>query len=106
MIAMLEDVNDYSIPIEETVEKWFDTENIFYWMGFHILMGNEDTQSRNYYLYSPLNMDKFYFISWDNDGMLNAQEEEVRGVQGHRGSWEDGIGNYWGVSFSKNVSDS
>lgn len=96
LIAMLEDVNDYSIPIEETVEKWFDTENIFYWMGFHILMGNEDTQSRNYYLYSPLNMDKFYFISWDNDGMLNAQEEEVRGVQGHRGSWEDGIGNYWG----------
>ena len=50
LIAMLEDVNDYSIPIEETVEKWFDTENIFYWMGFHILMGNEDTQSRNYYL--------------------------------------------------------
>ena len=95
LIEMLEDVNDYSIPIEETVEKWFDTENLFYWMGFHILMGNEDTQSRNYYLYSPLNVNKFYFISWDNDGMMNTLEERIRGVQSHRGSWEDGISNYW-----------
>ncbi len=96
LIEMLEDVNDYSIPIEDTVEKWFDTENMFYWMGFQILMGNEDTNARNYFLYSPLNIDKFYFISWDNDAALTATEDPLVGMNGFAGSWEAGISNYWG----------
>lgn len=97
LIEMLEDVNDYSIPIEETVEKWFDTENLFYWMGFQILIGNADTNARNYFIYSPLNVDKFYFISWDNDGAFDLTEAEVRDLHGRKGSWENGISNYWGV---------
>lgn len=96
LIEMLEDVNDYSIPIEDTVEKWFDTENMFYWMGFQILMGNEDTNARNYFLYSPLNLDKFYFISWDNDSSLGLTEDCITGVNSFAGSWEAGISNYWG----------
>ena len=96
LIEMLEDVNDYSIPIEDTVEKWFDTENLFYWMGFQILMGNEDTNARNYFLYSPLNLDKFYIISWDNDSSLTALEDLMYGRNGFAGSWEAGISNYWG----------
>ncbi len=96
LIAMLEDVNDYSIPIEDTVAKWFDTENLFYWMGFHILMGNDDTNARNYFLYSPLNIDKFYIISWDNDSSLGLTEDRVTGSSGYEESWEAGISNYWG----------
>lgn len=96
LIEMLEDVNDYSIPIEETVEKWFDTENLFYWMGFQILIGNADTNARNYFIYSPLNVDKFYFISWDNDASLTAMEDVMVGRNGFAGSWEAGISNYWG----------
>ncbi|HJB92263.1 MAG TPA: CotH kinase family protein [Candidatus Eisenbergiella merdigallinarum] len=99
LIEMLEDVNDYSIPIEETVEKWFDTENLFYWMGFQILMGNEDTNARNYFIYSPLNVDKFYIISWDNDSSLTAFEDELVGNGGFAGSWEAGISNYWGSTL-------
>lgn len=95
LIAMLEDVNDYSIPIERTVEKWFDTENLFYWMGFHILMGNDDTNARNYFLYSPLNVDKFFIISWDNDVSLMTMESNVEG-RISEGGWEHGISNYWG----------
>ena len=97
LIEMLEDVNDYSIPIEDTVEKWFDTENLYYWMGFHILTGNIDTEARNYFIYSPLNLDKFYFISWDNDGAFDLTENEVRGTSGRGGSWQNGVSNYWGV---------
>ena len=96
LIAMLRDVNDYSIPIEETVEKWFDTENLFYWMGFHILTGNLDTNARNYFLYSPLTLDKFYIISWDNDGAFTALEDQLQGILVESGSWESGISNYWG----------
>ena len=97
LIEMLEDVNDYSIPIEDTVEKWFDTENLYYWMAFHIFIGNIDTEARNYFIYSPLNLNKFYFISWDNDGAFDLTENEVRGTSGRNGSWQTGISNYWGV---------
>ena len=103
LIAMLEDVNDYSIPIEETIEKWFDTENLFYWMGFHILMGNTDTQSRNYFLYSPLNVDKFYIISWDNDGSFGYLQDKIRGETVYEESWDRGISNYWGNTLYQRV---
>ncbi len=103
LLQMLKEVNDYSIPIEDTVEKWFDTENLFYWMGFHILMGNDDTNARNYFLYSPCNVDKFYIMSWDNDGSLRETEQLIlnEGYQSE-GDWEYGISNYWGnVLYSR-----
>nr|WP_308625306.1 CotH kinase family protein [uncultured Eisenbergiella sp.] len=95
-IQMLQDVNDYSIPIEKTVDKWFDAENICYWMGFHILIGNVDTQSRNYFLYSPTNLNRFYFLSWDNDDSLMLKENEILSWSDH-GSWQSGLSNYWGA---------
>lgn len=57
LLELLEKVNDYSVPIEEIVEQHFDMDNICYWMAFHILIGNYDVGSRNYYLYSPQNSD-------------------------------------------------
>ena len=73
----------------------FDIENLSYWMAFHILMGNVDTQSRNVYLYSPLNSEKWYFISWDNDGSLKKEEYKIQQRIDYS-AWETGISNYWG----------
>lgn len=95
LIQMLDAVNDYSIPIDTILEDYFDEENLTYWMGFQILMGNVDTQNRNMYLYSPLNSDTWYFIPWDNDGCLMRPEYDVTGFSDHK-SWESGISNYWG----------
>ena len=95
LINMLEDVNNYSIPIEEVLEKHFDMENLCYWMAFHILVGNSDTQNRNVYIYSPLNMEKWYFITWDNDGMLGKEEYNLQGRVSYA-EWETGVSNYWG----------
>lgn len=67
---MLDDVNDYSVSIDDIMDKWFCEDNLFSWLAFHILMGNIDTQSRNVFLYSPLNSSTWYFISWDNDGSI------------------------------------
>lgn len=96
LISMLEELNDFSIPIEDTVEKWFDEDNVLYWIGFHIMMGNVDTGSRNYFLYSPLNVNKFYFISWDNDASLKRTENTLREWK-EGGGWERGLSNYWGT---------
>lgn len=95
LIRMLEAVNDYSIPAEDVLEEYFDIENLAYWMAFHILTGNHDTQSRNVYIYSPLNSNKWYFYSWDNDDMMKGAESRLEsGFPGD--GWETGVSNYWG----------
>lgn len=101
---MIEDVNDYSLSIEEIFEKWFDEENYFTWLAFNILTGNVDTQNRNFYLYSPLNSNKWFFAAWDCDAMLYLHESLIRtdGKQSDRG-FEEGISNYWGVVLHKRV---
>lgn len=101
LIAMLEDLNDYSVPMEETLDKWFDVENLVYWMAFHMLIGNYDVQSRNGFLYSPQNVERFYLLSWDNDVCFTRTEWELRGKQDGLG-WERGVSNYWGsVLFNR-----
>lgn len=95
LIQMLEDVNDVSIPIDEVLERWFDRENLSYWMAFNILINNLDTESRNVYLYSPLNSNTWYFLPWDLDSALTQPERLITGrIDG--GSWQEGITNYWG----------
>lgn len=95
LLEMLDAVNDESEPMEEVLEKYFDPENLAYWMAFQILTGNADTQSRNCYLYSPLNSDTWYILDWDNDGMLTRTENQIKDyIDG--GSWEHGVSNYWG----------
>lgn len=95
LIKMLDEVNDYSYPMEKVLEKHFDIENLSYWMAFHILMGNIDTQSRNFYIYSPLHSDKWYILTWDNDASLKRTEYKLMNrIDG--GGWESGVSNYWG----------
>ena len=95
LIKMLEDVNNYSLSIDTVLAKHFDTENLTYWMAFQILMGNTDTQSRNVYIYSPLNSEKWYFLPWDNDASLKRAENDITGRTDQQ-YWESGVSNYWG----------
>ena len=66
-----------------------------HWMAFQLLMGNTDTQSRNMYLYSPLNSARWYILDWDNDAMLSRTEWAFRNYSDSL-SWERGVSNYWG----------
>ena len=95
LINMLKKVNDYSIPIEQIIEENFDMENIAYWMAFNLMVGNVDTQSRNFYIYSPQNVDRWYILPWDIDGMLRRTEYELVGRVDYE-HWESGVSNYWG----------
>ncbi len=105
LIAMLEDVNNYSMPIEDVLDKWFEKDNLFSWLTFQILTGNIDTQSRNTLIYSPQNVNTWYFISWDCDGAFATSKDEIEGST-DEGSWEKGISNYWGnVLFQRILKD-
>jgi len=64
LIQMLDDINNYDIPIEQSFEKYFNLDNYFTWMAYNILVGNVDTQNQNFFLYSPQNSNKWYFMPW------------------------------------------
>jgi spore coat protein H len=100
ILQMLDELNDEYIPIELTFEKYFDPDNYFTWLAFNILVGNVDTRSQNFYLYSPKNGIKWYFLPWDYDGSLSR-------LDGRNGNnfeyWEHGISNYWGVVLHRRV---
>ncbi len=102
LIKMLEDVNNYSIDIKTLFEKYFDEDNYFTWMAFNILTGNVDTMNRNFYLYSPLNSEKWYFIPWDNDGAFSRTVEKFKGTPENYGH-EIGISNYWGILLHNRI---
>ncbi len=98
LIQMLEDVNNKNLPIEQIFEKHFNADNYFTWLALNILMGNVDTQSQNFYLYSPRNGNKWYFLPWDYDGDLYRQETYYP-----YDYFEYGISNYWGVPLHSRV---
>lgn len=93
LIQALEAVNDEAIPISQTMEKHFDKWNVYYWLAFHMLMGNKDVATENYYLYSPQAVNKLYFISWDNDNAFYDTYEAMKDEY-YSASWNQGIFSY------------
>lgn len=101
LIEMLDALNNYQIPIEDILSKYFDEENLTYWMAFQMLIGNADTESRNLYIYSPLNSDRWYLIPWDHDASLMYDEFKVKNFTDAE-NWQTGVSNYWGnVLFNR-----
>lgn len=96
LLEMIQAVNDTSRDINEVLDTYFDRDNYLQWLAFNLLMGNRDTTMQNFYLYSPLNGQKWYFIPWDGDASLMRYEQEMESEQ-PIADWEWGIGNYWGV---------
>ena len=97
LLEMLDAVNDYTIPIEETVSKYFNMDNLTSFLAYNILTGNVDTNSQNYLLYSPLNADTWYFICWDGDACMLYYENSLFNTENSLAPWQRGVSNYWGM---------
>lgn len=97
LLTMLDDVNDMSKPFDEVFKKYFNEENYLTWLAVNIMFGNYDTMSTNYYLYSPLNSEKWYFIPWDFDKALGRDAERNDTYP----EWQLGIQRYWGTVIHK-----
>ncbi len=94
LVQMLDDVNNYNIPIEQTFSKYFDSDNYFTWLAYNILVGNVSTENQNFYLYSPHNGNKWYFLPWDYDGSFPLQNQPELS-QNIYAPWQNGVSNYW-----------
>lgn len=89
LLNMLDDVNNNFININTVINNHFDRENLITWLALNIITDNVDTQSRNYFLYSPSNSNIWYFLPWDYDKALGGYDE-------NRPIWTRGVSNYWG----------
>ena len=97
LLAMLRAVNDEDNDFESDVmERYFNRNNYLTWLAVNILSGNWDTQSQNFYLYSPLGSERFYFVPWDYDGAWGWewQPDNIAAAKPVR-RWSRGISNWW-----------
>jgi spore coat protein H len=90
LLQMLDAVNNDRININEVIDTYFDRDNFVTWLALNIITDNVDTQSRNYFLYSPLDSPTWYFLPWDYDKGLG-------GYSNTRPIWTRGVSNYWGI---------
>lgn len=90
LIKMLDDLNNKQLSIDSVVEEHFDADNFLTWTAVNLLMDNMDTNSQNYYLYSPLNSEKWYFLPWDYDAAFEQEREE-----GEEWQYRGGLSTYW-----------
>ena len=95
LVQMLDDVNNYDIPIEQTFTKYFNEDNYFTWLAYNILVGNITTENQNFYLYSPHNGNKWYFLPWDYDAAFPLQDQPDLARSNKYAPWENGVSNYW-----------
>ena len=90
LIAMLEDLNDETISVNEVVDRWFDRENLYNYLAFHLLTGKKDAAIENCYLYMPQGSSRFYLLSWDNDSAFRDAYKEL--IDGEEiPGWNKGI---------------
>jgi len=101
LLKMIHDVNDLNINIHDVFDEHFNEDNYLTWLAYNILVGNYDTQTQNYFIYSPSNAKTWYFLPWDYDGAFGEdlisgliKREEFVGKRLH------GIANYWNTTIS------
>jgi spore coat protein H len=94
--AMNAAVNNWDLDIDDVIAEHFDRDNYLTWLAVNLLLGNFDTRSQNYLLYSPAGCSTWYFLPWDYDGALGWD-----GQPGNpeRPRWLAGLGTYWGISL-------
>ncbi|MBF4694199.1 CotH kinase family protein [Fusibacter ferrireducens] len=101
LLNMLNDLNNNAIDIDEVIEKHFNRENYLTWLASNIIIGNNDTVSQNFFLYSPQAIENWYFIPWDCDGAWGwIDEHSLEDRNSLYSEWQFGIQNLWGSKLN------
>lgn len=102
IIKMLEDVNNYNLDINKILDKHFNKDNYFTWLAVNILLGNYDTRTQNYFLYSRHDNLAWYFLPWDYDGSMKEDSSLQYDSDGNFTALV-GVSNYWNNVLHKRV---
>lgn len=98
ILEMIDAVNDRSRDIDDVIDEHFSRDNYLAWLASNVLMANTDTTSQNFYLYSPSDSRRWYFLPWDYDcawgGLQQPGEPPApRTTQGVANWWSPVIHN-------------
>ena len=93
---MLAAVRDEERDFDEVLDTYFHRDNFLTWWAVNLLMGNYDTISQNYLLYSPSDSLRWYFLPWDYDDTWGFDEQP--GHEPHP-RYMTGVGNWWFVTL-------
>ena len=96
------DVNNYNLDIDKVLDKHFNRDNYFTWLAVNILLGNYDTQSQNFFLYSPNDSSSWYFIPWDYDGSM-GEDKSIQFDKDGIFKRTVGVSNYWNSTLHSRV---
>jgi spore coat protein H len=106
---MLTAVNDPKQNINAVIARYFNRDNYVTWLAMNALMGDYDTDSQNFMLYSPSGYEGWYLLPWDYDGAWGWNEQPTEPA---RPKWRSGLANWWSVILHqrffqdpKNVAD-
>jgi len=65
------------------------------------LMENDDSNSQNFFIYSPSTNNGWYFLPWDADGAWDFYGQPIEAAGGDRPRWTQGVSNWWNVMLHK-----
>lgn len=108
LIAMLEAINDGEPDFNTDFERYFHPDNFRTWLALNILLSNNDTNSQNFYLYRPADVDddgvedfeRFYFTPWDYDGAWDFYGQPNEALENPiQPRWQEGLANWWGMAL-------
>lgn len=97
LLKMVSAINEKGTTFDANFKQYFDRDNYLTWIALNLLLNNYDTMSRNFLLYSPSNVNKWYFLPWDYDvSMIHPSEWE----SSEYSKWF-GLQRYWGASLHR-----
>lgn len=97
LLEMLTALGDEQVDFTQTFNRYFHPDNFRTWLAINILMSNSDSNSQNFYLYRPAEIDNFYFTPWDYDGAWDYYGQPVETSM--RPRWEQGVANWWNMTL-------
>lgn len=88
-------IHDTEITTRDLVDKYFEEEHLINWMAINLFIGNKNINERDYYLFSPITSDRWYFIPDDCDAAF--------GRIGGTPSWKEGLGVYYNNALFRRI---
>lgn len=103
LIGMLNAVNSglnyysvagYTNNFETAFNQYFHPDNFRAWLAMNILVGNQDTNTQNFFLYKPSTSTQFYFAPWDYDGAWGFNNQ-IGSTPQPQSRATQGVSNWW-----------
>jgi len=73
LIHMVEALNDRERDFGDVLDTHFDRDNLVTWFAVNLLLRQLDAVTHNFYLYNPVDSERFYLLPWDYDQTFGVE---------------------------------